>query len=67
LDHAYAVDNGLGVAAPRPDYRVILGDRVLENYMAARIDNVSYLLAAYNDLHRLVEDILESIDTDLES
>lgn len=31
LDHAYASDYGTPVDAPRPDYRVILGDLVLEN------------------------------------
>ena len=62
MDHLYALDHGQVTRAPPPDYRPILGDLVLENYMLSRIDYVEYLLVAYGDLRGLIEEILELID-----
>lgn len=66
LDHVYALDLGEVSEAPRPDYRDILGDLVLENFMLSRIDQVQALQEGYGNLRRLVEEILEAVDRNLD-
>ena len=65
LSSVYAVSGEQVPEGRRPDYRKILGDQLLENYLWERIDNTRYVLADYARLHALIEEIIELSDGSL--
>ena len=65
LDYVYAVGGNRVAEGRRPDYRVLLGDPLLENYLLGRIDNTRYVLADYAELRILIEEIIELADGSL--
>jgi len=65
LDHVYGLGGNQAAEGDRPDYRQILGDPLLENYLLARIDETRYVLADYADLRQLIQEIIELADGSL--
>jgi len=65
LDFVYAASREEVSEGDRPDYRHILGDPLLENYLLARIDNTRFVLGDYAELRGLVEEIIELAEESL--
>jgi len=65
MDYVYALASGRVAEGDRPDYRVLLGDTLLENYLLQRIDNTEYVLRRGAELRVLIEEILDLADGSL--
>ena len=61
----YAVGWDEPVPEAESDYRAILGDRLLENYVLTRIDSEKFVLRDAVSLRALIEEILDIAETSL--